>query len=102
MLDVLLMLLVLAGSTGLGFAIIRRVPPMLHTPLMSMTNAISGVIVLGALLLFAVDGNRFEYALGGIALAAATFNAVGGFAVTDRMVAMFRQKAPADRETQTK
>lgn len=102
MLDVLLMLLVLAGSAGLGFAIIRRVPPMLHTPLMSMTNAISGVIVLGALLLFAVDGNRSEYALGGIALAAATFNAVGGFAVTDRMVAMFRQKAPADRETQTK
>lgn len=102
MLDALLMLVVLGGSAGLGYITIRRIPPMLHTPLMSMTNAVSGVVVLGALLLFAVQANTFEQILGGIALASAAFNVVGGFAITDRMVAMFRQKTPADREARAK
>jgi len=101
MLDVLLMLVVLGGATGLGFVTIRRVPPMLHTPLMSMTNAVSGVVVLGALLLFAVPGSPCEQSLGAIALAAAAFNVVGGFAITDRMLAMFRRKPPPDQETHT-
>lgn len=98
MLDVLLMLVVLAAAAGLGFVTIRRVPPMLHTPLMSMTNAISGVVILGALLLFSVPGSGFEQVLGGIALAAAAFNVVGGFVITDRMLGFFTHKRPVDGE----
>jgi len=98
MLDVLLMLAVLAVSAGLGFVVIRSVPQMLHTPLMSMTNAISGVVILGALLLFCVPGRSFEYWMGGLALAAAAFNVVGGFAITDRMLSFFRQKSSTQGE----
>lgn len=98
MLDGLLMLLVLTGAAGLGFITIRRIPSMLHTPLMSMTNAVSGVVVLGALLLFSRPATRLEQVLGWVALAAATFNVVGGFAVTDRMLSFFRQKHPDARE----
>lgn len=98
MLDVILMLAVLAGAAGLGYVTIRRIPTRLHTPLMSMTNAVSGVVVLGALLLFSRPGSGLEQALGGVALAAAAFNVVGGFAVTDRMLAFFRQRPPEDRE----
>lgn len=101
MLDLLLMLAVLVGSAVLGFVTIRRVPPMLHTPLMSMTNAVSGVTVLGALLLFAVQSGFADRLLGGLALAAAVFNVVGGFAITDRMLSFFRQKSPVDREAQS-
>ncbi len=95
MADFLLTAAVLAASAGLGFAVIRRIPPMLHTPLMSMTNAVSGVVVLGALLLFAVRTDRLEQVAGGIALAAAAFNVVGGFAITHRMLSFFRK--PSER-----
>lgn len=98
MLDILLMLLVLCVASGLGFVTIRRVPPMLHTPLMSMTNAISGVVILGALLLFSVPGSGFEQVLGGVALAAAAFNVVGGFAITDRMLSFFARKPSVNSE----
>jgi NAD(P) transhydrogenase subunit alpha len=89
MLDMVLMLAVLVLAAGLGYVMISRVPPMLHTPLMSMTNAISAVTILGAFLLFAVRLTDFEQVLGGIALAAAAFNLVGGFAVTQRMLNFF-------------
>lgn len=99
--DLLLMIGVFLASFVVGYALIRRVPPMLHTPLMSMTNGISAVTILGALLLFAPQHahgsgmTTFEKFLGIAALAAATFNLAGGLLITDRMLAMFRQKQPS-------
>ncbi len=90
MLDLALMLFVFALSFGAGYLLISRVPPLLHTPLMSMTNAISAVTILGAVLLFSVSMGPGEKAIGGIALASAAFNLVGGFVITDRMTGLFR------------
>jgi len=92
MADLLLMLGFFAFSFGVGYLIISRIPQMLHTPLMSMTNAISAVTLLGALLLFAIPTTALEKTLGGIALAGAAFNLIGGFAITDRMVRLFRKR----------
>jgi NAD(P) transhydrogenase subunit alpha len=97
-LDLLLMLAVFAAAFVIGYVLIARVPPMLHTPLMSMTNAISAVTILGALLLFAGEATPLEKMLAVLALAAA-FNVVGGFVITDRMLGLFRRKdssGPAD------
>lgn len=95
MADLLLMLGVFAASFGIGYVLISRVPQVLHTPLMSMTNAISAVTLLGALLLFAVPAGAVEKALGAAAVAGAAFNMIGGFAITDRMVGLFRKKTRA-------
>ena len=93
MTDVMIMLSVLGVSFLVGYRLILRVPSLLHTPLMSMTNAISGVTLLGAMLVFAVEPHLLEGVLGSVAIFAATFNVVGGFAVTDRMLSLFRKKA---------
>jgi NAD(P) transhydrogenase subunit alpha len=85
------MVVVFAASFGIGYALISKVPQRLHTPLMSMTNAISAVTILGALLLFAADATSLELVLGAIALVTAGFNLVGGFAVTARMLKMFKR-----------
>lgn len=98
MVDLLLLLVVFAFSFGIGHVLISRVPQILHTPLMSMTNAISGVTLLGALLLFAVPTSPLEKALGAIAVGAAAFNVIGGFAITDVMVRLFKGKPKAKRE----
>ncbi|MDY0003986.1 MAG: NAD(P) transhydrogenase subunit alpha [Polyangia bacterium] len=90
MADLALMLLVFALSFGIGYVLISRVPPLLHTPLMSMTNAISAVTILGALLLFAVPMSTGNKVIGAIALVTASFNLVGGFVITDRMTKMFK------------
>jgi len=74
-----------------GVYVINRVPPLLHTPLMSGSNAISGITVVGAMISIATPG-RVSTILGFIAVALATINVVGGFLVTDRMLAMFRKK----------
>ena len=76
----------------LGFELITKVPPTLHTPLMSGTNAISGVTIVGAII--AVQSNQpwFASVLGFLALICATVNVVGGFLVTDRMLGMFGEK----------
>ncbi len=74
-----------------GVEIITKVPPLLHTPLMSGTNAVSGITIIGALLSVAADGT-FATVLGFLALVLATINVVGGFLVTHRMVAMFKKK----------
>jgi NAD(P) transhydrogenase subunit alpha len=89
--DVLIMLLVFAGSFGVGYLLISKVPPLLHTPLMSMTNALSAVTIIGALLVFATDVPPVIAALGSVAIAAAVFNLAGGYAITDRMLRMFRR-----------
>ena len=74
-----------------GWEIIRKVPTMLHTPLMSGSNAISGITIIGALLAAGIGG-ALGAVLGTVAVAAAMVNAVGGYLVTDRMLAMFRRK----------
>lgn len=92
MLDVLLMVVIFVMAFGIGYVLISRVPQMLHTPLMSMTNAISAVTLLGALLLFSVPTTATEKALGAIAIITAVFNLVGGFVITDRMLGMFKKR----------
>ncbi|MBN2021675.1 MAG: NAD(P) transhydrogenase subunit alpha [Pirellulales bacterium] len=94
--DVLLMVGVFAFSFIVGYILILRIPPRLHTPLMSMTNAVSAVTILGALMLFAVEMTTMERTIGLAAVALASFNLVGGFAVTDRMLKFFRKKRAHD------
>lgn len=88
---ILLMLGVFVVTTAVSYVLISRVPQRLHTPLMAFTNAISAVTILGALLLFATDITPIEVFLGGLAIALAAFNLIGGFGITDRMTGMFRQ-----------
>src|SRR5450755_2863875 len=85
--------LVLAGF--IGFAVISKVPNTLHTPLMSGTNAIHGIVVLGGLLLMSESNGVLEKILLVVAVAFGTINVIGGFLVTDRMLGMFKQKEPA-------
>jgi NAD(P) transhydrogenase subunit alpha len=84
--------LVLAGFVG--YTVISKVPNTLHTPLMSGTNAIHGIVVLGGLLLMAESHGALEKILLVIAVAFGTINVVGGFLVTDRMLEMFKAKDP--------
>lgn len=72
-----------------GYEVITKVPPLLHTPLMSGSNAISGITVVGALLV-AGQGGVLSWVVGFLAVTFATINVVGGFLVTDRMLGMFR------------
>ncbi len=78
-------------ATYLGAELIGRVPPTLHTPLMSGANAISGITVVGALIIAAADLGWISSVLGFLAVAFAMMNVVGGYAVTDRMLQMFRK-----------
>ncbi len=87
-----LSVLVLAGFVG--YAVISKVPNTLHTPLMSGTNAIHGIVVLGGLLLMHIASGWFEHLLLVIAVAFGTINVIGGFLVTDRMLEMFKSKEP--------
>jgi NAD(P) transhydrogenase subunit alpha len=73
-----------------GYQVITRVPPLLHTPLMSATNAISAISLVGSLVMAGADYNRVSTILGFIAVTAATINVVGGFLITDRMLRMFK------------
>jgi len=75
----------------IGFEIINKVPPLLHTPLMSGSNAISGITIIGAMLSVATPG-RVSTILGFVAVVLATINVVGGFLVTHRMLGMFKKK----------
>ncbi len=85
----LLSLYVFVLAAFLGFELINKVPPTLHTPLMSGANAMSGVTVIGALTLVTVAAASTSVVLGVLALILATINVVGGFLVTDRMLATF-------------
>jgi len=90
-------LLVLAGFVG--YAVISKVPNTLHTPLMSGTNAIHGIVIVGAILLLAtgVAGGVLSEALLTVAVAFGTINVIGGFLVTDRMLEMFKPRAHAEK-----
>ena len=87
-----LAILVLAGF--IGFAVISKVPNTLHTPLMSGTNAIHGIVVLGGVLLMHLATGVLEHLLLVIAITFGTINVIGGFFVTDRMLGMFKDKPP--------
>lgn len=75
----------------IGFEVITKVPPLLHTPLMSGSNAISGITVVGAILSTGMGHTELGKILGVLAIIAATTNVVGGFMVTDRMLGMFKK-----------
>src|SRR5437588_5683612 len=83
----------------IGFEVISKVPTILHTPLMSGTNAIHGIILVGAILIASTAKDPLEVALGLVAVILATINVVGGFVVTDRMLEMFKGRPnPAQKE----
>jgi len=87
------MIAVFTLSFGVGYILIAKIPPRLHTPLMSMTNAISAVVILGALVLLSTPRGGRELVLAGLAIAAASFNIIGGIFITDRMLKMFKTKS---------
>jgi len=88
-------LTILALAIFLGFEVISKVPTMLHTPLMSGTNAIHGIVIVGAILVAGrEDADTFTQVIGFFAVILATANVVGGFVVTDRMLEMFKRRDP--------
>lgn len=92
-----ILILIFLASMLLGYKIISNVPSLLHTPLMSGMNALSGVTLLGALLVSGLSVALGDQLLGFIAIVLATFNMVGGFAVTDRMLKMFSHEKKEGR-----
>lgn len=103
---------VFALAAFLGYQVISRVPPLLHTPLMSATNAISGISLIGSLVIAgsvsynATEWHLFGYPvstlLGFVAVTCSTINVVGGFMITDRMLRMFKRKEVAPKAKETK
>jgi len=91
MASLLILISFFALSFLVGYFFISRVPSLLHTPLMSMTNAISAVTILGAILLFSTLTDSLQNVLGGLALSLAAFNLVGGFAITGRILKLFKK-----------
>jgi len=89
--DIINILTVFILALFVGIEIITKVPPTLHTPLMSGSNAISGIAIVGAIIATKIGG-ELGYWLGFIAVIFATINVVGGFLVTDRMLKMFKRK----------
>ena len=90
--DLLTELTILILAAFVGFEVISKIPNTLHTPLMSATNAIHGIVVLGGLLLIGPADGLLEDVLLVVAIAFGTINVVGGFLVTDRMLEMFKRK----------
>lgn len=94
---IILLLFIFVLAAFLGVELISKVPSQLHTPLMSGSNAISGITIVGALLAtMATDGGVFAQVLGFLALVFAAINVVGGYMVTDRMLGMFNTKKKKD------
>jgi len=89
----LLQIYVFLLAAFVGYMVISRVPPLLHTPLMAATNAISGFSLVGSLIAAGAQRNGLSTLLGTIAVVAATTNIVGGFLIVDRMLAMFKRDA---------
>jgi NAD(P) transhydrogenase subunit alpha len=93
---------VFALAAFLGYQVISRVPPLLHTPLMSATNAISGISLVGSIVTAGAQYNRISTMLGFAAVTCATINVVGGFMITDRMLRMFKRKVAPGKEPAAK
>jgi NAD(P) transhydrogenase subunit alpha len=94
MTDILTLITIFVLAAFVGFEVISKVPSILHTPLMSGTNAIHGVILVGAMVVLGTAQGTAEVTLGFIAVVLATLNVVGGFVVTDRMLEMFKGRTP--------
>ena len=94
------MIYMLVLSIFVGIEIISKVPAVLHTPLMSGANAIHGVVIVGAIIVMgeAKEDDVLSLILGFVAVILGTLNVVGGFVVTDRMLEMFKKKAPAKKD----
>ena len=93
-LDLWSMLFVFMLATFVGFQVIQNVSRLLHTPLMSLTNAISAIAIVGAVLIAGEQESTLTTVLGTIAVAASMTNIVSGFLITDRMLKMFRERGP--------
>ena len=91
-------LTIFALAVFLGFELISKVPTMLHTPLMSGTNAIHGIVLIGAMLIVGTADSTLEKGFGFVAVVFGTINIVGGFLVTDRMLEMFKRRPGEDTE----
>ena len=96
--DLLTELTILVLAAFVGFEVISKVPNTLHTPLMSATNAIHGIVLLGGILIIASSHGWFNQVILVIAVAFGTINVVGGFLVTDRMLEMFKARKPKSGE----
>jgi proton-translocating NAD(P)+ transhydrogenase subunit alpha len=92
--ELIFSLTIFALAVFLGFELISRVPTLLHTPLMSGTNAIHGIVLVGAMLIAGSADSALEQSLAFVAVVFGTINVVGGFLVTDRMLEMFKRKPP--------
>ena len=92
MAELVALLTIFVLAVFVGFEIIAKVPPILHTPLMSGANAISGITIIGALVAAGYQHSTWTAFLGFLAIILATINVVGGFVVTDRMLRMFHRK----------
>jgi len=90
--DLMTKITIFVLAVFVGFEVISKVPTTLHTPLMSQTNAIHGIVMLGGLIVAGYADDGLEYAIGAIAIAFGAINIVGGFMVTDRMLGMFSKK----------
>ena len=90
--NIIAALYVFALAAFLGYQVISRVPPLLHTPLMSATNAISGISLVGSIVTAGANYNTVSTILGFVAVVCSTTNVVGGFVITDRMLKMFKRK----------
>ena len=101
--DLVTELTILVLAAFVGFEVISKVPTTLHTPLMSQTNAIHGIVVLGGLIVVGFADAPLDYIIGFVAIVFGTVNIVGGFMVTDRMLEMFggrkKEKPPGDSDT---
>jgi len=94
-LDLWSMLFVFMLATFVGFQVIQNVSRLLHTPLMSLTNAISAIAVVGSILIAGEQRTTFSTVVGTIAVAASVTNIVSGFLITDRMLKMFKERGPS-------
>lgn len=89
--ELLISLTVFVLAMFVGYSVITKVPPTLHTPLMSGSNAVSGIVIVGALVVAVREGGTVGIILGMLSVILATINVVGGYLVTDRMLRMFRR-----------
>ena len=100
--DLVTEITILVLAAFVGFEVISKVPTTLHTPLMSQTNAIHGIVLLGGLIVIGYANSTLDEVIGFVAIVFGTINIVGGFMVTDRMLEMFgtkKKKAPAPADT---
>ena len=94
--DVIITSLFIFALAGLlGFELIRRIPKLLHTPLMALTNALSAIALVGSIVILGQGETTYAKILGFIAVVCSSINVVGGFIITDRMLKMFKPRAPA-------